>query len=71
MSSKSTPASSERKIWKNDSARQRWDLFHRAIAHAKESNVANLDHENEARRSHEAGQASIDGRRPPVLRLAK
>lgn len=23
---------------KNESARQRWDLFHRAIAHAKQSN---------------------------------
>lgn len=25
---------------KNESARQRWDLFHRAIAHAKQSNDA-------------------------------
>ena len=28
---------------KNESARQRWELFHRAIAHAKESNSAALD----------------------------
>ncbi len=28
---------------KNESARQRWELFHRAIAHAKESNNAALD----------------------------
>jgi hypothetical protein len=27
---------------KNESARQRWELFHRAIAHAKESNKAAL-----------------------------
>lgn len=27
---------------KNESARQRWDLFHRAIAHAKASNDAAL-----------------------------
>jgi len=27
---------------KNESARQRWELFHRAIAHAKESNNASL-----------------------------
>jgi hypothetical protein len=27
----------------NESARQRWELFHRAIAHAKESNNALLD----------------------------
>ena len=24
---------------KNDFARQRWELFHRAIAHAKQSNI--------------------------------
>ena len=27
---------------KNESSRQRWELFHRAIAHAKESNDAAL-----------------------------
>lgn len=27
---------------KNESARQRWELFHRAIAHAKASNNASL-----------------------------
>lgn len=27
----------------SESARQRWELFHRAIAHAKESNNALLD----------------------------
>ncbi|MCK5325960.1 MAG: hypothetical protein KAJ57_08125 [Woeseiaceae bacterium] len=27
---------------KNESSRQRWELFHRAIAHAKESNNAAL-----------------------------
>lgn len=27
---------------KSESARQRWELFHRAIAHAKESNNASL-----------------------------
>jgi len=26
----------------SEAARQRWDLFHRAIAHAKESNNASL-----------------------------
>ena len=28
---------------KNESARQRWELFHRAIAHAKESNNSDLN----------------------------
>lgn len=32
----------------NESARQRWELFHRAIAHAKESNNDSL-HEADAR----------------------
>ena len=27
---------------KNEAARQRWELFHRAIAHAKQSNTAAL-----------------------------
>ena len=26
--------------FKNEASRQRWELFHRAIAHAKESNAA-------------------------------
>lgn len=28
---------------KNEAARQRWELFHRAIAHAKQSNVDAMD----------------------------
>jgi hypothetical protein len=31
---------------KNESARQRWDMFHRAIAHAKESTHAAM-HESD------------------------
>jgi hypothetical protein len=27
-------------LLKNESSRQRWEMFHRAIAHAKESNEA-------------------------------
>ncbi|MCJ7590539.1 MAG: hypothetical protein MUO51_04235 [Woeseiaceae bacterium] len=27
----------------SEAARQRWELFHRAIAHAKESNLAHMD----------------------------
>ena len=29
--------------FKNDSARQRWELFHRAIAHAKQTNLDAMD----------------------------
>ena len=36
---KESPAAS----LKNEASRQRWELFHRAIAHAKESNTASMD----------------------------
>ena len=42
MSEKATTTTSSTSGWKNESARQRWELFHRAIAHAKESNVASM-----------------------------
>ncbi len=29
--------------FKNDSARQRWELFHRAIAHAKQTNLDDME----------------------------
>ena len=37
MSNKLKKTDSPIDTLKNESARQRWDLFHRAIAHAKES----------------------------------
>ncbi len=42
MSKKRSETDSPVVSLKNDSARQRWELFHRAIAHAKESNNASL-----------------------------
>ncbi|MDH3746619.1 MAG: hypothetical protein OER97_00320 [Gammaproteobacteria bacterium] len=38
MSRKSTEIESPTSSLKNESARQRWEMFHRAIAHAKQSN---------------------------------
>jgi hypothetical protein len=38
MSTKQKNSEAPTASLKNESARQRWDLFHRAIAHAKESN---------------------------------
>ena len=38
MSHKHTKNEAPTASLKNESARQRWDLFHRAIAHAKQSN---------------------------------
>ena len=42
MSNKYQKTDSPVAALKNESARQRWELFHRAIAHAKESNNASL-----------------------------
>jgi hypothetical protein len=43
MSKKHSETDSAVVSLRNDSARQRWELFHRAIAHAKESNHASLN----------------------------
>ncbi|NIV17504.1 MAG: hypothetical protein GWN47_03650 [Woeseiaceae bacterium] len=43
MSNKCKEAESPLVALKNESARQRWELFHRAIAYAKESNNATND----------------------------
>ncbi len=42
MSNKHKQADSPIDALTSESARQRWELFHRAIAHAKESNNASL-----------------------------
>ena len=48
---------------KNDSARQRWELFHRAIAQAKQSNLDAL----------EQGEAAVDERNcsTPLLSIVR
>ncbi len=43
MSKKQPKTDSPFEAFSSESARQRWALFHRAIAHAKESNNAALD----------------------------
>mgnify|MGYP003636533799 CR=1 len=43
MSKKQVITESPADSLKSEAARQRWELFHRAIAHAKESNNASLD----------------------------
>ncbi|MBT8100323.1 MAG: hypothetical protein KJO82_11255 [Gammaproteobacteria bacterium] len=50
MSTKHRKDDSPTASLKNESARQRWDLFHQAIAHAKQSNdEALLDAERDSR----------------------
>jgi hypothetical protein len=43
MSKNSTQADSPVSSLKNEAARQRWELFHLAIAHAKKSNTVALE----------------------------
>ena len=42
MSTKHTENQAPVVSLKNESSRQRWELFHRAIAHAKESNQSSI-----------------------------
>ncbi|MDH5619795.1 MAG: hypothetical protein OEZ11_14355 [Gammaproteobacteria bacterium] len=63
MSNKHQKPESPYDSLKNESARQRWELFHRAIAHAKESNNAAL---NEA--DTQAGDAECAG---PFLTIVR
>ena len=63
MSNKLSQSDSPVAGWKNDAARQRWELFHRAIAHAKQSNVTAMQ---------EAETPDAEMRRPrPVLTIAR
>jgi len=48
MSKKTSSSNGRTSAWKSESARQRWDLFHRAIAHAKQSTVAEADKSEQA-----------------------
>ncbi len=48
MANKSKDAETPVVFLKDETARQRWELFHQAIAHAKQSNIAALDDELDA-----------------------
>ncbi|MDJ0813462.1 MAG: hypothetical protein QNJ23_07025 [Woeseiaceae bacterium] len=63
MSNKCKEAETPVVFLKDESARQRWELFHRAIAHAKQSNVASLDDTD-----HDAGDSQSGG---PVLSIVR
>jgi len=63
MSNKCKEAESPVVFLKDESARQRWELFHRAIAHAKESNDVDLD-DNDS----DSGSAKSGG---PMLSIVR
>jgi hypothetical protein len=63
MSRKREDIETPAKALKNDFARQRWELFHRAIAHAKQTNDA---------AAVEPDSASNDvDRAPPILSIVR
>lgn len=58
---------------KNESTRQRWELFHRAIAHAKQSNISAMQ---ETENSDTSGQSPTEEddkpeRTEPLLSIAR
>jgi hypothetical protein len=63
MSNKYTEPESPVVSLKNESSRQRWELFHRAIAHAKEANDASL--------SDEEGSAVESSSAAPLLTVVR
>jgi hypothetical protein len=63
MSNKLKKTGSPVDTLKNESSRQRWELFHQAIAHAKESTHAAM-HEGDA----QAGDPECSG---PLLTIVK
>jgi hypothetical protein len=68
MSNKNPPNETRFEALKNESARQRWQLFHRAIAHAKQSNYQALE-EIEKRQDGEGPDGST--RPDPRLTIAR
>jgi len=63
MSNKCLQDESHGMALKNESARQRWELFHRAIAHAKQSNANDMQNTES-----DAGESKHPG---PVLSIAR
>ena len=63
MNNKCSQADSPVGTLKNEAARQRWELFHRAIAHAKQSNRSALQ---------DSETAGVDSKRSgPLLSVAR
>ena len=63
MSNKPLNTESPASSLKNDASRQRWELFHRAIAQAKQANGAAMDDVEE--------KHSRAKRRGPLLSIAR
>jgi len=70
MSNKNPPDEPRLEALKNESARQRWQLFHRAIAHAKQSNNETLEKACKSERQDCEGPDSNAGSPRPDPRLS-
>ncbi len=73
MSNKFVKNEASVEAWKSESARQRWQLFHRAIAHAKQSNADALQEAENSRLDGETGRDDDHGssRPDPLLSIAR
>ncbi|MEX2496557.1 MAG: hypothetical protein WD448_10735 [Woeseia sp.] len=56
-------------VWKNEATRQRWQLFHSAIAHAKQSNAEAMAEKDRPQQPDSAEPA--DSRAEPQLSIAR
>lgn len=70
MSTKNPPHEPRFEALKDESARQRWQLFHRAIAHAKQSNYQALEEPDKAGRQDNEGSDGEPGSTRPDPRLS-
>jgi hypothetical protein len=64
MSNKCEESGSPIAALKSEAARQRWELFHRAIAHAKRSNNAALDNSSTPSTDPDERGADADAKGP-------
>jgi len=63
MSNKRSQDDSQLGPLKNESTRQRWEMFHRAIAYAKQSNVTEMQDEDSA--------AGVPKKGGPILTIVR
>jgi hypothetical protein len=56
---------------KNEATRVRWELFHRAIALAKESNAAAMAEAESARQDSSSDAEAVRQRAEPLLSIAR
>lgn len=72
MSNKNLPDEPRFEALKNESARQRWQLFHRAIAHAKQSNYQTLEADPSEGQDRDGADSKVGSTRPdPRLSIAR